>query len=217
MGTPCMKNPDLTVAVLAGGNSERFKSEKALAVFRGRPMLAHMIGIAKHISPETLVVVSSDKQAEGLKGVVGDNELVVDPDDAVRCALTGAVTAFEFCKTRHVLLLPVDTPLTNVRLLQMLVDLRQGHGAVVPSWPSGNVEPLHAVYLSEHAYSSGLRVLEQGKHRMQDLLDALHNVLYVSTIVLKTIDPELKTFVNFNTEAELRRLEASKSSSDRAN
>ena len=212
-----MKNPDLTVAVLAGGNSERFKSDKALAVFRGRPLLTHMIGIARQISPQTLVVVSSDQQAESLKSVVGENELAVDPDDAVRCALTGAVTAFEFCKTQHILLLPVDTPLANVRLLQMLVDLRKGHEAVVPSWPSGNIEPLHSVYLSEHAYSSGLRVLDQGKHRMQDLLDALRNVLYVSTLVLKTIDPELKTFVNFNTEAELRRLEASKSSTDRAN
>jgi molybdopterin-guanine dinucleotide biosynthesis protein A len=215
-----MKNTDLTVAILAGGNSERFKSEKALALFQGRPLLTHMIGIAKRFSPQTLVVVSSDEQAEGLKSAIGENRVAVDPDDAVKCALTGAVTAFEFCETRYILLLPVDTPLVKVDLLQMLIDLRAGHGAVVPSWPSGYVEPLHSVYLSEHAYSRGLKVLDEGKRRMQDLLDALHNVLYVSTLVLKSLDRELKSFVNFNNEEELRRLEKEKSSphgKDRAN
>ena len=205
-----MKNSDLTVAILAGGNSERFKSEKALAMFRGRPMLAHMIGIAGRFSSKTIVVVSNDEQAESFKKIVGGIEFAVDPDDAVRCALTGAVTAFEFCKSRYMLLLPVDTPLVKVEMLQILVDLRAGHGAVVPSWPSGNVEPLHSVYLSEHAYAKGLKALEQGKRRMQDLLDQLHNVLYVSTLVLEKYDPELKTFVNFNTEEELRRLEREK-------
>jgi molybdopterin-guanine dinucleotide biosynthesis protein A len=157
-------------------------------------------------------VVSNDEQAESFKKTVDETEFAVDPDDAVRCALTGAVTAFEFCKSRYMLLLPVDTPLVKVEMIQILVELRAGHGAVVPSWPSGNVEPLHAVYRSEHAYAQGLKALEEGKRRMQDLLDALHNVLYVSTLVLEKYDPELKTFVNFNTEEDLRRLEREKSS-----
>jgi len=203
-----MMNPDLTVAILAGGSSERFKSEKALALFQGRPLLAHMIAIAKHFSQKALVVVSNDEQAEKLSSIVGENKVAVDPDDSTRCALTGAVTAFEFCETRHILLLPVDTPLVKIAMLQILVDLRMGHGAVVPSWPSGYVEPLHSVYLSEHAYSRGLKVLEEGKRRMQDLLDRLHNVLYISTMVLEKYDPDLKTFTNFNTEEELRSLGA---------
>ncbi|RDE12662.1 MAG: hypothetical protein C4K47_07970 [Candidatus Thorarchaeota archaeon] len=202
-----MKSTDLTVAILAGGNSERFRSDKALALFRGLPLLTHMISIAKRFSSQTLVVVSNDEQARAFEDVVDDTEIAVDPDDAVRCALTGAVTAFEFSKSRYVMVLPVDTPLVKVEMLQILVDLRAGHGAVVPSWPSGYVEPLHSVYLAEHAYAKGLKVLEDGKRRMQDLLDQLHNVLYVSTLVLEKYDPELKTFVNFNTEEELRRLE----------
>jgi molybdopterin-guanine dinucleotide biosynthesis protein A len=52
---------------------------------------------------------------------------------------------------------------------------------------------------------------------MQDLLDVLHNVLYVSTLVLEEYDPELKSFVNFNTEEELRRLEREKNSPHQAN
>jgi len=200
---------DLTVAILAGGDSSRFKSKKSLAKFRGRPLISHMIEIAGQLSDNVLVVVSNEADSSALRESVEEAMLVVDPDDSVRCALTGAITAFEHTDTRYTLLLPVDTPLANVHLLRTLCDLREGHGAVVPSWPSGYIEPLHSVYLSEHAYSQGLVVSKAGRHRMRDLLDGLSNVMYVSTIVLKEIDPELTTFTNINTEPDLRELEKS--------
>ncbi|UCH03534.1 MAG: molybdenum cofactor guanylyltransferase [Candidatus Thorarchaeota archaeon] len=204
-----MKKRDLTVAILAGGDSSRFKSEKSLAKFRGRPLISYMIEIASQLSDDTLVVVSNEEGGSALKEDVGEASVVVDPDGSVRCALTGAITAFEETDTRYTLLLPVDTPLANVQLLRTLYDLREGHGAVVPSWPSGYIEPLHSVYLAEHAYSQGLVVSEAGKYRMKDLLDSLSNVMYVSTVVLKEIDPDLHTFSNINTEPDLRELERS--------
>lgn len=204
-----MKKRDLTVAILAGGDSSRFKSEKSLAEFRGRPLVSHMMEIAGQLSDNVLVVVSNEAGDSALREDVGEASLVVDPDDSVRCALTGAITAFEHTDTRYTLLLPVDTPLANVHLLRTLYDLRKGHGAVVPSWPSGYIEPLHSVYLAEHAYSQGLIVSEAGKYRMKDLLDSLSNVMYVSTVVLKEIDPDLHTFSNINTEPDLRELERS--------
>ena len=204
-----MKKRDLTVAILAGGDSSRFKSEKSLAVFRGKPLISHMMGIAGQLSDNVLVVVSNETSGSALREDVGDARLVVDPDGSVRCALTGAITAFKNTDTRYTLLLPVDTPLANVHLLRTLYDLRKGHGAVVPSWPSGYIEPLHSVYLAEHAYSQGLVVSEAGKYRMRDLLDSLSNVMYISTVVLKEIDPDLHTFSNINTEPDLRELESS--------
>jgi molybdopterin-guanine dinucleotide biosynthesis protein A len=54
-----MKDDELTVAILAGGNSTRFKSEKSLASFRGKPLISHMIDIAKKLSHGVLVVVSN--------------------------------------------------------------------------------------------------------------------------------------------------------------
>ncbi|MHA2378629.1 MAG: molybdenum cofactor guanylyltransferase [Candidatus Thorarchaeota archaeon] len=204
-----MSKRDLTVAILAGGDSSRFKSEKSLAEFRERPLISHMIEIAGQLSDHVLVVVSNEAGGKALRKDVGEASLVADPEDSVRCALTGAITAFEHTDTQYTLLLPVDTPLANVHLLRTLYDLRKGHGAVVPSWPSGYIEPLHSVYLAEHAYSRGLSVSEAGRYRMSDLLDSLANVMYISTVVLKEIDPGLHTFSNVNTESELRELEKS--------
>ena len=197
----------LTVAVLAGGDSRRFKSEKALAKFKGRILLEHMVDIGRTMTENVLVVVSNDEQKENYSAYVDSALIKTDPDSSVKCALTGALTAFEFTETQHVLLLPVDSPLVNVRLLRSLVGLADGHGAVVPSWPNGYIEPLHSVYLAEHAYDRGLEVMNNGKTKMRDLLEALANVLYISTELLKVHDPELKTFSNINTERDLKELQ----------
>jgi len=197
----------VTVAILAGGTSKRFGSEKALADFQGNPLISHMVNIAKKLSSEIMIVVSDEVQETKIREVVQDVRLVVDPPSDVKCALVGALTAFEYTLTQHTLLLPVDTPLASVELLQMMIRMRSGHGAVVPSWPSGYIEPLHSVYLAEHAYYHGLKVIGEGHNRMSDMLDALNNVLFVSTETLKQFDPDLDTFVNFNTPRDLKNAE----------
>jgi molybdopterin-guanine dinucleotide biosynthesis protein A len=201
---------DITVAVLTGGSSKRFGSDKALAEFQGKPLISHMLGIASQISSKVLVVASNEEQEENLRQYVKNAKIVRDPEGEPQCALTGAITAFECTETKHVLLLPVDSPLAKPDLLKLLVQLKTGHGAVIPSWPSGYIEPLHSVYHAEHAYSHGLEVMESGLRRMQDLLDRLQHILYVSTEALRQFDPDLDTFVNFNTLQDLKAAERKK-------
>ncbi|MFW9787072.1 MAG: molybdenum cofactor guanylyltransferase [Candidatus Thorarchaeota archaeon] len=195
---------EITVAILAGGSSKRFGSEKALAEFKGKPLIIHMIEVARRLSSDILVVVSDEKQKASIRDIVKDVQLVVDPPSDIKCALVGALTAFEYTDTSYTLLLPVDSPLANVDLLRVLIRMSSGHGAVVPSWPSGYIEPLHSVYLAEHAYYHGLKVMESRQHKMSNMLDALQNVLFVSTDTLKQFDPDLDTFVNFNTHKDLK-------------
>ena len=197
----------MTVAVLAGGNSKRFGSEKALTMFQGRPLVSHMLDIARKISPSLLVVVSDDEQSERVRPYVKAARAVVDPEASTKSALNGAVTAFEYAETEYTLLLPIDTPLARPSLLKMLVEMSPKHGAVVPSWPSGYIEPLHSVYMTEHAYYHGLKVIENRLFKMRNLLDHLQHVLYVSTEALKQSDAELETFKNFNTLGELKAAE----------
>lgn len=202
-----MTEPDLTVSILAGGGSTRFESNKALAEFRGKPLIVHMLEKARLLSGKILVVVSDKEQRNVLRGYTDEAEIVLDPVDSPRCALTGAITAFEFTETKHTQLLPVDTPLASMAVLQNISGLADNHGAVVPTWPEGHIEPLHSVFLAEHAYFHGLRIAKEGKMKMRHLIDSLSNVIGVSTEVLKKFDPELLTFRNINTEQELKDLE----------
>jgi len=198
---------DVTVAILVGGNSKRFGSEKALAIFHDQPLISHMLDIARRITNNILVVASDDAQLEKIKPYVKLGRTVMDPDDSIKCALSGAITAFEHAGTDYTLLLPIDAPLARSNLLKVLVEMSPTHGAVVPSWPSGYIEPLHSVYLTEHAYYHALKVTEMGFYKMSDMLDQIHNVLYVSTETLKQFDANLETFKNFNTVSELKAAE----------
>ena len=202
-----MSLDNVTVAILAGGDSNRFGSEKALALFHGKPLVSHMVPIAKVFASRVVIVASSEKQQALISEVVSDIDIVLDVEGSERSALNGSVTAFEYSDNDYTLLLPVDTPLASKGLLKSILQLRDGHGAVVPAWPNGFVEPLHAVYLTEHAYDKGLEVLETGQRRMQDLLNLLTNVLYIQTEILRMFDEHLQTFANANTPNELKRLE----------
>jgi molybdopterin-guanine dinucleotide biosynthesis protein A len=197
----------VTVAIVAGGTSKRFGSDKALAAFQGRTLIEHMISIGSKLSSEVMIVASNEEQETRFRETTKDVRVVIDPPSDIKCALAGALTAFEYTITPYTLLLPVDTPLASLDLLRMLIQLCEGHGAVVPSWPSGYIEPLHSVYLAEHAYYHGLQVMEEGHYKMRDMIDALQNVLYVSTETLKQFDQSLDTFVNFNTPGDLKTAE----------
>jgi molybdopterin-guanine dinucleotide biosynthesis protein A len=53
---------EITVAILAGGTSKRFGSEKVLATFHGKPLISHMLNIAHQISSTILVVISDEER-----------------------------------------------------------------------------------------------------------------------------------------------------------
>jgi molybdopterin-guanine dinucleotide biosynthesis protein A len=201
-----MRTNNLTVAILAGGDSSRYGSEKATILFQDQQLITHMVQVARKLTSNIVVVLSDSEQENRLGSLLEDTKVVTDSDSKIKSALNGAITAFEFSNTEFTLLLPVDTPLANVDLLLTLYQLADGHGAVVPSWPNGNIEPLHAVYLTEHAYAKGLETLDSGRRRMQVFLDNLTNVLYLSTEVLKKFDPQLLTFENINTLNDLKRI-----------
>jgi molybdopterin-guanine dinucleotide biosynthesis protein A len=50
--------------------------------------------------------------------------------------------------------------------------------------------------------------LNEGKPNMQSMVDKLHGIRYVSTLVLQQLDPELRTFFNVNTPLDLKKAEA---------
>ena len=202
-----MEREVLSVGILAGGESKRFRADKALARLGSKTLLEIMMEKGKTISDNVMVVVSSDEQKERFGKVINTNSIIVDPENSPKCALTGTLTTLEYSKTEYTMVLPVDTPRAKLSVLRTLVELAPGHGAVVPAWPNGYIEPLHVVYLSEHAYACGLELEDNKSLKMSEFLNCLHNVLYVSTEVLKHQDPELVTFTNINTERELLALE----------
>jgi molybdopterin-guanine dinucleotide biosynthesis protein A len=197
-----------SAVILAGGFSSRLGQDKGLLQLAKNPLITHVVNATKGIVDETIVVVSSERQAENFAKVLdSDVNIVVDMDD-VQTPLIGASTGFREAQGEYSLLLPCDTPLVSTKILLLLFELSMNRNAVIPRWPNGYIEPLQAVYRTKRALEAAKGALSERKLDIRSMVDRLGSVRYVSTLVLQQIDPKLRTFFNVNTSLDLKKAES---------
>jgi len=197
-----------TAAILAGGESRRLKN-KALLPLAGKPMILHMVDKCKEIADEIFVIVNSEQQADAISHIAGrmnQFRIVKDAKETFVSPLLGARTAFVNSSSEATLLLPCDSPLIKTSVLDLLFSAMGGWDAVVPRHPSGHIEPLHACYKTDISREVVEQALSSGKRSMKDLITKLRT-LYLSTDVIKKLDPKLDSLTNINTFEELRKVE----------
>jgi molybdopterin-guanine dinucleotide biosynthesis protein A len=194
------------VIVLAGGFSTRLGQDKGLLMLKGKPLVEHVLDATKNLVEETILVVSSRDQAERYHSILKGNVKVLSDANA-HGPLVGASVGFENASGKYSLLLPCDTPLVSRKILSLLLDLCINKTAAIPRWPNFQIEPLQAVYLTAAAFQAGKESLVEGKADLRSMIDKLHGVRYVSTLVIQQLDPEFKTFMNVNTIMDLRKAE----------
>jgi hypothetical protein len=78
----------------------------------------------------------------------------------------------------------------------------------VPMWPNGRVETLTMVLKKPDALEIAKTLCMLGRPRSDDIIRGSLNVLLISTIgEIRAFDPELKSFININSQADLARLQ----------
>ncbi len=198
---------DESAIILAGGFSRRFGSDKGLVPLANKPLIRHVLDAVNGIVEEEIVVVSSKEQAEKFVKVLSSNVKVAIDKSNLQSPLVGALTGFELAVGEYALLLPCDAPLVSRDALSLLLDLCIGKNAVIPRWPNGYVEPLHAAYKVKPALEAAENALKEGKLDMRSMIERLQRIRYISTLVLQQLDSELKMFFNINTPLDLKKAE----------
>jgi molybdopterin-guanine dinucleotide biosynthesis protein A len=193
--------------VLAGGLSSRLGQDKGLKRLANRPLVRYVLDTIKGLADETFVVVSSKAQAKDYEDVVDPDTQVLIDSSNMRSPLVGASTGFELAHGSYSVVLSNDVPFVSRAVLSLMFELSVGKSAVIPRWPDGYIEPLQAVYRTELAGPAAKEALNEGKLRMQAMVDKLQGVRFVSTLVLNQLDHELRTFFNVNTSSDLRKAE----------
>jgi len=193
--------------ILAGGSSKRLGFNKGLVPLLDKPLIKYVLDAVNTIVEEKIVVISSEALAETFAKVLGPNiKIVLDKIEA-QSPLIGALTGFSEAHGEYSLLLPCDTPMVSKEVLALLLELCIGKNAVIPRWPNGHIEPLHAVYRTKPALEAAEKALHDGRFDMRSMIEKLRGIRYVSTLVLEQFDPELKMFLNINTLMDLKRAE----------
>lgn len=190
---------DVTVAVLAGGQSSRMGREKSFVPLKGKPMIAHTLARVQQLNLPVIVITNQPDSFRQFKlPLYGD----VQP---LRGSLVGLHAALYHSRADYTLCVACDMPLLNVDLLSQLITLRQGHDAVVPM-PAGRAEPLHALYHRRCLHVME-RQLQNGEMHITRLYQHL-NVRYMTEDEIRVFDPDLRSFTNANTPQELAAIEA---------
>lgn len=198
-----------TIAILSGGKSHRLKSvipDKGLLLLNNKPMILWMIELIQELSNNILVIVSTQSQKEKYLEVIEDlAEIVIDKRDSIRSPLLGAHAAFTHASGKYTILLPNDTPLLNRDALLLLIELGEDHDVVLPRWPNGFIEPLHAIYRTETARKRSKELIQKNQYKLDGLLQNV-NVLYLNIEIFKQFDPQLNMFFNVNSPGDLKKL-----------
>ena len=195
---------DRSAIVLAGGFSRRFGQDKGVLELAGKPLIRHVTDVVGSLVDEVVVVTNSRERVVRYSEVIGGVRFVVDVCES-RSPLIGALTGFGVAHGEYSLLLPFDTPFVSGEVVSLLFELCEGRAAVIPRWPNGYIEPLHAVYRTGLALEAAEGAVAEGRLQVRALIERLRGVRYVSTMVIQQLDPELLTFFNVNTPADLNK------------
>lgn len=184
--------------VLAGGPGSRIGGDKPWRTVGGRRLIDLALEKASRICPQCLVVTGQVDQFLDLPyRVITDRWPGQGP-------LAAMATAFLDSQAESILLLPVDAPLLQLALLELVLKLRPGHKAVAAQGPGG-IEPLLAWY-SRDCLPTALRLMESGERRPRLLLDTIGARILTREEVAQA-DPEDLSFLNVNFPQDLEKAE----------
>lgn len=192
--------------ILSGGASKRFGTDKGLVEFLEKPLILHVRDRVAPLVDEVLIVLSSEIQLKKYRGIIESSKLIVDEHD-LQAPIIGALAGFKNALGDYSILLSCDTPLISQEIVSLLLDLALGNDAIIPRWPNGYMEPLQAVYRTKTTYNAAVEAVKNGKLKLSNMIEGLQKILYISTIALQSLDPNLNTFLNVNTQLELKKAE----------
>lgn len=190
----------ITGAVLAGGTSSRFGSEKAIAPFRSEHMIKHVLGVLHDVTDEVLVAVAPGR-GDFYNDLLGEDFLVVEDSVSGLGPIQGLVTALNSASGDYVLVSPCDTPLLRREVCEMTISRAEGKDGAVPV-VRGFLEPLHACYSRAACLNAFAKAIEVGGRRPKDAYHLL-NLATVEETDLRRVDPHLVSFLNINSEEDL--------------
>ena len=147
---------DACAIVLAGGQSRRFGSDKALAPFHGEPLIAHVLRGLRRLGFAQIVIVAKEPERYAQFGA----ELARDASE-LQTPLAGLEAGLRASRCDQVFACAADMPfVADGPLIEALLAAAAG-GVAFPRC-QGQLQPLCGAYSLWPALPRVTRLLEQG-------------------------------------------------------
>ncbi len=189
---------NISCAIIAGGKSSRFGSNKAVAAWDAHgSVISAVIKSVSHVTSNIMIIAGDQQPYQSL-------HLPVYPDIIPGYGpLSGIHAALSLSSTDRVLILACDMPAISSHFLEYLISVISWAPVVVPVSTSGP-EPLHAIW-----HRSLMPLIEQfiaqGTTGLRDILSRLPcRFITLKEIIAHGLDP--LSLVSANTPDALERL-----------
>ena len=189
----------MTGIVLAGGQSTRLGTAKALLRLGDKTFLELAVSAVRPFCRRTIVVAAATGWS---LPDLGDCTVVADETPGLG-PLGGLVTGLAASDDEWHLTLACDLPLVRPKLLELIVGEAVAAAAVVPR-AGGRLHPLLAAY-ARSCLAPARASLEAGRRAMTALLDQVQ-VKFIEEAQLREADQDLASFINVNTWDDYRAL-----------
>ncbi len=189
---------DVTGILLAGGRSRRMGQDKAHIAVAGQTLFTRSLELLRHYFAS--VLIAGDRPDLTLPGIPAVPDIY--PGSALGGLYTGLVTA----TTDWIFVAPCDMPYPDGRIVELLLERRNGCDAVVPRTPEA-FEPVFALY-HKRCLPHMEKMLRRGQYQIYD---------FYQRIAVNFLDwhqmPDgwERSLININTREQLDRIKKEES------
>ena len=192
--------------ILAGGKGSRIGGEKHLRVLGGKALMLHVVEKASSVADEVIVVLKND-DPQTYRKLLPDTVKIVRDSTQSEAPIVGIKTGGNASASEYSAFLSCDLAFLNPAVLEFLFSQAEGIDGVIPEWPDGLLEPLHAVYRTKLAAEAAEAALNAHEYRTISVAKRLETVKHVAVDELRKLDPDLLSFFNVNTAEDLAKAE----------
>ena len=189
--------------MLAGGQSTRMRSDKAMLLYQEKTLLEHAVETLRRVTQEVAVLGSPERYARFGVPVIEDEFPQCGPLGGIHAALATSTAELN-------LVIPVDTPLVTAEFLHYLLQraARNSNAIAVVPEADGGVQATCAVYRRPFR-SWAERHLKEGNNKIGAVL-AVVAVEYVTEEEIRFAGFDPAMFANLNTPEEFSKAVARK-------
>ena len=197
-------SPKISAVILAGGRCQRFfPVEKCIALFKGKPLILHVVERLRSVASEIVVVARDEEQGAVLKCEI-PHKITLTFDRIQNFGpLAGILAGLQASSNPFSIVVGCDMPFLSEEALKFLAEQRSNYDAVVPLWEDGKIEPLHAIYRKKAMLKATKEAIRKGEHKISCAISSLRSVNFVPVAKIRKFDPLLRTFTNINTPEDL--------------
>jgi len=206
--------------ILSGGRAQRFQNshetwqDKALVKLLGKPLLIHAVENVREVVEEVVICVNNENRKALYYKILKNHRvknirlLIDEPCNQLSGPIAGILTGLLATDADYCFTLPSDMPFLQPKVIDYMFNSAKDARVIVPIWPNGRLETLTMVLKRPDALEIVKTLCVLDRPRSDDIIRGALNVFLISIVgKIQTFDPELKSFININSQEDLSRLQ----------